>query len=111
MSEIEDELLRQIQFARLPEPEREYRFASPRRWRFDFAYPSRYLAVEVEGATWTGGRHTRGAGYEADCEKYSVAAILGWRVLRVTSSMIRDGRALALLEQALGAMEEERKAC
>jgi hypothetical protein len=49
----------------------------------------------------TRGRHVRGRGYEADCEKYSEAALRGWRVLRVTNGMVRDERALALLERAL----------
>jgi len=39
------------------------------------------LAVEVDGGTWTGGRHTRGAGFEADCEKLNAAVIAGFRVL------------------------------
>jgi very-short-patch-repair endonuclease len=85
----------------LPDPIEEHRFAPPRRWRFDFAWPDRLLALEIEGGTWSGGRHVRGKGYEADCIKYSEAALLGWRVLRVTSEMVSDGRALALLERAL----------
>ncbi len=89
-----------LQAAGLPAPEREYRFAPPRRWRFDFAWPAQRLALEVEGGVWTGGRHVRGAGYERDCEKYSEAALRGWRVLRVTSGMMRDGRALQLLARA-----------
>jgi hypothetical protein len=89
--------------AGLPPPEREHRFALPRRWRFDYAWPAHRLALEVEGGVWTGGRHVRGRGYEADCEKYSEAALRGWRVLRVTPAMLRDGRALALLERAFAA--------
>jgi very-short-patch-repair endonuclease len=86
--------------AGFPEPVRELRFAPPRRWRFDYAWPQRRLALEIEGGIWTGGRHVRGKGYENDCEKYNAAAIRGWTVLRVTTAMVRDGRALALLEQA-----------
>ena len=90
-----------LQAAGLPVPCREYRFAPPRRWRFDYAWPDRRLALEVEGGTWAGGRHVRGKGYEGDCEKYNAAALLGWTVLRVTTAMLNDGRALALLEEAL----------
>lgn len=68
----------------------EYRFDAVRKWRFDFAWPSRMLAVEVEGGTHSGGRHTRGAGYAADCEKYNEAQIAGWRVLRFTSEHLRE---------------------
>ena len=37
----------------------EYRFHSGRDWRFDFAIPSRRVAVEVEGGAFNGGRHIR----------------------------------------------------
>ena len=90
-----------IAAAGLPPPVEEHRFAPPRRWRFDLAWPDRRLALEIEGGVWTGGRHVRGKGYEADCIKYNQAALLGWRVLRVTTGMVRDGRALDLLQQAL----------
>jgi hypothetical protein len=85
----------------LPAVIREHRFAPPRHWRFDYAWPSLRLALEIEGGTWTGGRHVRARGYERDCEKYNAAALAGWTVLRATTSMLRDGRALAILQQAL----------
>lgn len=66
----------------------EHRFHPTRRWRFDFAHPEAKVAVEVEGGQWTGGRHTRGAGYQADCEKYNEAQMLGWVVFRLTGSQI-----------------------
>lgn len=100
-SALEDYLLACIQVQGLPEPVREYRLLPPRRWRCDFAWPGLKLAVEVEGGGWTNGRHVRGAGFEADCEKYNEAALHGWTVLRVTGHMIRDGRALGYLRRAL----------
>lgn len=90
-----------IQRAGLPPPVLEHRFAPPRLWRFDFAWPAQMVAAEAEGGTWSGGRHTRGGGFEDDCEKYSRAAILGWRVLRFTPHMIADGTAAAMLQEAL----------
>ena len=68
--------------AGLPAPVAEYRFAPPRRWRFDFCWPVEKVAVEVEGGVFAGGRHTRGAGYRADLEKYNRATLMGYRVLR-----------------------------
>ena len=65
--------------------EREYRFHPERKWRFDFANPHMKVAVEIEGGAFSGGRHTRGAGFVADCEKYNQATVLGWRVLRYPS--------------------------
>ena len=86
-----------------PGVEREHRFHQTRKWRFDFAWPDIKVALEVEGGTWAGGRHTRGKGYEGDCEKYSEAAILGWCVVRATTNMCQDGRAFDLVERAIGA--------
>lgn len=100
-SEIEDMLLVQIKMAKLPEPEQQWNFVPGRRYRCDFAWPGHKTIVEVEGGTWNGGRHVTGAGFERDCEKYNLAALHGYRVFRVTSSMVRDGRALATIEQAL----------
>lgn len=86
-----------IKAHKLPDPVREHRFVPDRRWRFDFAWPDRMLAVEVEGGVWNGGRHTRGAGYERDAEKYNRAAILGWRVLRFSTQQVQRGEAVAAL--------------
>lgn len=90
----------QIKAVGLPAPVTEFRFCS-RRWKFDYAWPDRMVALEVEGGTWNNGRHVRGSGYEKDCIKYSEAAILGWKVIRATTTMIADGRALELIEKAL----------
>lgn len=83
-------------------PDREFRFHDTRRWRFDFCFPKQKLALEVDGGTWTGGRHTRGMGYEDDCRKFAEAAILGWRVIRATGDQVRTGMALQWVERALG---------
>lgn len=69
---------------------KEYRFHSGRRWFFDYAAPDIKVAIEVEGGTWVSGRHSRGAGYARDCEKYNNAALLGWTVFRFTTDMIGD---------------------
>jgi very-short-patch-repair endonuclease len=66
----------------------EFRFCPGRRWRFDFAHESSKVGIEIEGGVWTGGRHTRGSGYIADCEKYNQAALQGWAVIRLTRCMI-----------------------
>lgn len=67
---------------RLPAPVAEYRFHPVRRWRFDFAWPDHRVALEVEGGAFARGRHTRGAGFRADIEKYNAAATERWFVLR-----------------------------
>ena len=98
-SQYEAMLALHIRAAGLPEPIREHRFHPVRKWRFDFAWPGRMIAVEVEGGTWANGRHTRGSGYERDAEKYNTAVELGWRVLRYTSGQIERGEAIEQLER------------
>ncbi len=100
MSKPEDALAFQLDAIGLDGYEREYKFHPVRKWRFDFAWTDIQLAVEVEGATWAQGRHTRGSGFEKDCEKYNTAVLLGWRVLRVPSGWVDDGRALDVIERA-----------
>ena len=85
----------------IPKPTFEYRFAPPRRWRFDIAFVEKRIAVEAEGGTWTGGRHVRGSGFEKDAEKYNEAAIMGWKVLRFTKAMIESGEAIIKIKEAL----------
>jgi hypothetical protein len=82
-------------------PEREYRF-SERKFKFDFAWPEFMVAVEVEGGTeWGRSRHSKGKGFEADCEKYNLAAILGWKVLRFSTRMVVSGEAIDLVRKLL----------
>ena len=89
-SNLEEKFELILRAADLPQPIAEYKFHPKRRWRFDFAWPDHMLAVELEGGVWAGGRHTRGAGFVADCDKYNAAVVLGWRVLRFTTSHIED---------------------
>jgi very-short-patch-repair endonuclease len=92
---------RLIEHAGLPAPEREFRFHPIRRWRFDYAFLGPKLAVEIEGGTWQGGRHSRGAGYEADAEKQNTALGMGWRLVRYTPGMLKDGEAVVELIRKL----------
>lgn len=92
----------------LPRPVANYRFAPDREWKFDRAWPEYLVAAELEGGVY--GRRivchncgtivrtitSRGAGAEvraagwhghqsrfiADREKYNVAALNGWLLLR-----------------------------
>ena len=100
-SSLEAALWWQLRAAGLPEPEREYRFAPPRRWRLDFYWPAARLACEVDGAVFVAGRHTTGTGYTRDCEKLNAAALAGLRVLRVTRAHVEDGQALDWIRQGL----------
>ena len=95
------EYLFQIQAAGVEMPEFEFRFHDKRKWRSDFAWPDRMLLAEYEGGVYTNGAHVRGKHFESDCEKYSKASLLGYRVLRFTYDMVRSGMALDMTERAL----------
>lgn len=75
-----------MKVAKLPQFVREYRGIPGRMFRFDFAFPEDRIAVEIHGGNWTGGRHTRGKGFETDLEKKRLAILHGWRVLEFTAS-------------------------
>ena len=69
----------------------------PIQYRSDFAFVKARLLVESEG-----GAHTVRRQYEADCRRASLAAALGWRMVRASKEMIVDGTAVALIARALG---------
>jgi len=102
MSALEDQLVLQLKGAGLPDPDREFRFAKEamgRQWRFDLCWHDVKLAVEVDGGAYSGGRHTRGAGFEGDAEKGNAAVELGWKVLHFTNKHIKSGYALETIER------------
>ena len=82
---------------------REQTLIPKRRFRFDFLIIGSDLVVEVEGGTWSGGRHTSGVGFRSDCYKYNLALELGYRVLRYTTDMVTKGEAIAQILDILGA--------
>jgi len=79
----------------------EYRFHEQRRWRFDYYLLEKGIAIEIEGAIWSRGRHTRGKGYQADLDKYNAATMMGYRVLRFSTEDVMRGRAKAFLAEHL----------
>jgi very-short-patch-repair endonuclease len=88
----------------LPAPTEELKFHPTRKWRFDLAFQDQQLAIEIDGAVFMQGRHSRGVGITKDCEKICEAVILGWRVMRVTTDMVKSGEALNLVERAYRAL-------
>lgn len=81
---------------------REFIFHPTRKWRFDFAYLPRKLAIEVEGGIYSKGRHTRPKGYQNDMEKYNAASALGWTLLRFTPEQVKKGIAVLEIRKFLG---------
>jgi hypothetical protein len=82
----------------------EVEFHPSRKWRLDFVVAGA-IAVEVMGAVFKQGRHTRGKGYEEDCEKQNEAEIRGFTYLRVTPTHVLNGKALEWIQRAVKARE------
>ena len=91
----------QLAALKLPPANTEYRFHPIRQWRFDFSWPDRMLAVEIDGAVWTKGRHVRGYGAIEDMAKMNEAQRLGWRVLRFPTRQVKDGSAIEYVRKML----------
>ena len=64
-------------------------------------WPEQGIILEQEGGVWTRGRHTRGAGWHRDAEKYNHAATLGYRVVRVTPSQLCAPETITMLTSLL----------
>lgn len=105
-SQLEEQFALQVRAIGLPEPVREFKFHETRKWKIDFAWPALKLAVELEGGIWTGGRHTSGAGWIKDAEKYNELSLMGWRLLRYHGGAVKDGSAIRQVEVAVRLLEK-----
>ena len=88
---------------RIPRPIPEYRFHPTRKWRIDYHFEAngRKVGLEIEGGIWTGGRHTRGAGFAGDMEKYNAAGAMGITILRVSPSDLLKTETFELIKKSL----------
>ena len=84
-------MLAQCRAYLLPHPVPELRWHPKRKWRWDWAWPDCLIAIEVQGGTWTGGKHGRGAGLAKDRDKLNHAALMGWTVLTYTPREMSSG--------------------
>lgn len=109
-SRYELELQRLIAYEGLPSPAMQLWFAKDlgRRYRFDFAWPDRKIAAEVDGGRWLVRRGKDGrpvpVGFHNhidDYRKLNLAAKLGWKILRFTPEMIHSGEAIQELRSVL----------
>jgi len=106
MTDLEADLLFQVQAAGLPEPKQQYRFHGSRRWLADFCWPSHRLIVEVMGGTFAHMAHSTGTGIHRDYEKSNAAQLMGYTYLQFDRQMIEDGSALATIQQVIGGVND-----
>ena len=100
-NEFEAKLARELKTLKI-EFEQEFEFHPKRKWRADFHLVGKKILVEVEGAIWSGGRHTRGKGYIGDMEKYNAATMMGFQVLRFSTDQVKSGLAIQQIEKMVG---------
>lgn len=85
----------------------EFMFHPRRKWKLDIYFPEYKVAIEVEGGIASHGkgdnisRHLHLKGFEEDAVKYFEAGKLGILVVRVSSGMVKDGRAASMVIQSL----------
>jgi very-short-patch-repair endonuclease len=101
VSDLEELFIYQLKQSGLPRPDtREFKFHPTRRWRADFLYSEPInLCVEIEGGEWVNGRHNRNLA--KDAEKYNEMELMGYRLLRFTGSMLKNGMAMEQMRRAL----------
>lgn len=67
----------------------EHKFCPERRFRFDIALLEHKIAIEYEGLfndEHSHSGHTSRSGFLSNCEKYNLATVMGWRLLRYTAN-------------------------
>ena len=106
VDELHSKVLAQL--VGFPDPATELLFHPKRKWRFDYAWPTRMIALEVHGGIHSGGRHTRGRGFVEDRAKMNEATLLGWTVLEVTPEHIKSGQLRAWLLAAFNQDPDQR---
>jgi very-short-patch-repair endonuclease len=77
----------------------EFPFALPRKFKADWAVVGERLLVEIEGGVFTRQAHGSITGIKRDMEKYNLAAINGWFVLRFRPDEIKRGEAEKIIRE------------
>ena len=70
--------------------EKEYKFLEDRKFRFDFYLTDYKAGIEYEGIVSQRSRHTSVTGFSKDCEKYNLAQLNGFKVLRYTALNLKQ---------------------
>ena len=101
----------------LPDPVPEHRVLATRRFRFDYAWPDRKIALEIEGGFFGTGRrcpacrqlprsgHSSVRRLKDDADKYSFAAAIGWTIIRRWPDALLTHETRAMLRAAFGFQE------
>jgi len=77
-------------------PIREHIPFPPRKWRLDFCWPDRKLAVEIESSV-----HRIKSRFAGDLDKYNRLNLEGWMLLRYTRKMVETAEAIDTVKGVL----------
>ena len=100
-SELEGKFLNLLLSHKL-HPIQQHKFHPVRNWRFDFSWPDKRLAIEVQGF---GPGHNSLQGMQSDYEKHNAALVLGWRIIYFMAKDIdpyRQDDTIGLVRYLLG---------
>ena len=107
MSELEERFAFQIKAYELPEPKRQFKFHSSRKFLADFAWPEFRLIVEINGGTWMKkSGHNTGTGILRDYEKSNCAQLMGYTYLQYTGKELDDLTAIETVKAFLERCEK-----
>lgn len=74
---------------------KEYQFHMFRKWRFDIAFPTMKLGIELDGF---GYGHQSVVQRKRDNEKSNEAVVLGWKILRFCVDDLKPGKIETTIE-------------
>ncbi len=110
---INIQFIKKIHFYSGYKLEMEYVFTKVKPWKLDFAIPSLFIAIEVEGGvrlkttfvdkktgrlrTHIGGRHNSPEGFLKDMVKYNELASDGWTLVRTTPEDLFSDKTLEII--------------
>jgi hypothetical protein len=105
-SKLEQELLEFLIDQGIPPTATNMPISQDRGWICDMVWWAQRIALEVEGGTFSGGRHTRGKGYAQDCEKYNALQLNGWIVLRYTTTHLSKSKRHCVADDVRAALRQ-----
>ncbi len=72
--------------------EEEFKFCPTRKFKADWKVTKgdKFCLVEYEGINSTKSRHTSLVGFSKDCQKYNLANVMGYKILRYTVLNFND---------------------
>ncbi|MEX2555188.1 MAG: DUF559 domain-containing protein [Actinomycetota bacterium] len=87
-SHLEDDFLRLVRAADLPQPRIQYILRDGDRFiaRLDFAYPEQRVAIEVDGFRY----HADRRAFDDDRARANAIQAMGWLVLRITAKHLEE---------------------